>query len=257
MTIWNKFKLINEVSSKSNVKTYIARLEPMIKEIIPKNKEEYHSIFQNLKELKNEIKIYDIIEENDKIYVILDNDIEFSLKIDKLVPEESTYETPNTTIQEKSIFENEIINSTLDDINFDLTRIEKSICKINKKENSKYIQGIGFFCRFEINNFPIRYALFTNYNLLKQEDTELGKIICFNYLQNEKTIKLEGDRKIYTNEDLNYTCIEIFSSDNIQNFFTIKPYEEKKNYSKEPEIFTLEYNNNGLAFSYGINNINR
>ena len=262
MTIWNKYKLIKEINSKSNVKTYIARIEPMIKEIIPKNREQDQSIFHNLKELKKEIKIYDIIEENDKIYVVLDNNDELSLKIDKLVSEENTYEKPNTNYQENSIFEKEIndsksgniiINSKSENNIIDLNEIEKSICKINKKgdKNCKDIQGIGFFCNFEINNFPIKYALFTSYNLLKKKDSELGKSISFNYLNTEKTIKLVGDRKIYTNEDLNYTCIEIFNSDNIKKFFTIKPYEEKKNYSKEPDIFTIQYKNNEISFSYG------
>ena len=171
MTIWNKYKLIKEINSKSNVKTYIARIEPMIKEIIPKNKEQYHSIFHNLKELKKEIKIYDIIEENDKIYVVIDNNDELSLKIDKLVSEENENEKLNSNCQETSISEkdindskscNIIINSKSENNIIDLNEIEKSMCKINKKgdNNCKDIQGIGFFCNFEINNFPIKYDKF-------------------------------------------------------------------------------------------------
>ena len=252
MTIWNKYKLIKEINSKSNVKTYIARIEPIIKEIIPKNKEQYHSIFKNLKKLKNKIKIYDIIEENDKIYVVIDNDDELSLKIDQLLPEENTYETPNTENQENLVSDNKIINSNTDNIIFDSNEIVKSICQIYKGDkNDKYFKGIGFFCKFEIDNFPIRYALFTSYNILKQEDTEVGKIISFNYLNTERTIKLIVDRKLYTNEDLNYTCIEIFNSDYIDHFFTIKSYEEKNNYLKEQDIFTLQYFSNNISFSYG------
>ena len=43
----------------------------MIKEITPKNEEQYHFIIQDLKKIKNDIKIYDIIEENNKIYIVL------------------------------------------------------------------------------------------------------------------------------------------------------------------------------------------
>ena len=50
----------------------------MIKKIISKNEEQYPSIIQDLKEFKNEIKIYDIIEENNKIYIVLDKDNNFS-----------------------------------------------------------------------------------------------------------------------------------------------------------------------------------
>ena len=146
-----------------------------------------------------------------------------------------------------------LINSSSENKIFDLSIIEKSICKIYKKgnKNQNEFQGIGFFCNFEIEAFPIKYALFTSYNILKQKDTELGKIIFFNYLNIEKTIKLVGDRKIYTNEDLNYTCIEIFNSDNIENYFTIKSYDENKNYSKERDIFTIQYNNNDISFFSG------
>ena len=70
-------------------------------------------------------------------------------------------------------------------------------------------------------------------------------------MNDEKKIKLVGDRKIFTNEDLNYTCIEIFNSDDIKNFFTIKPFEEKTSYSKEQDIFTIQYNNNEISFLPG------
>ena len=111
MAIWNKYILIKEINSKSNIKTYIARIEPMIKEITPKNEEQYHSIIQDLKKIKNEIKIYDIIEEKNKIYIVLDNDDDLSQKIDKLLPEDNSSETSNNIIQESSSHKNEIINS--------------------------------------------------------------------------------------------------------------------------------------------------
>ena len=41
-TILNKYKLIKEISSNASIKTYLARIEPIIKEIIPKDKEDYH-----------------------------------------------------------------------------------------------------------------------------------------------------------------------------------------------------------------------
>ena len=117
MTIWNKYKLIKEINSKSNIKTYIVRIEPMIKEITPINKEQYNSIIENLKELKNEIKIYDIIEENNKIYIVFDNNEEISSKIDKLLPEENNSETPNFIIQENISPKNENINLVENEIN--------------------------------------------------------------------------------------------------------------------------------------------
>ena len=42
--IWNKYKIIKEIKNNSNIKTYLTKIEPIIKEIIPKNKEEYFII---------------------------------------------------------------------------------------------------------------------------------------------------------------------------------------------------------------------
>ena len=36
-SIWNKYKLIKEINNKSNIKTYLSKIEPIIKEIIYKN----------------------------------------------------------------------------------------------------------------------------------------------------------------------------------------------------------------------------
>ena len=57
-TIWNKYKLIKEISSNSGIKTYSARLEPIIKEIIPKDKDDYYVINELLEQLKaNQVSI--------------------------------------------------------------------------------------------------------------------------------------------------------------------------------------------------------
>ena len=65
-TIWNKYKLIKEISSNSGIKTYSARLEPIIKEIKPKDKDDYHAISERLEQLKAQLDIYEIIEEDNK-----------------------------------------------------------------------------------------------------------------------------------------------------------------------------------------------
>ena len=46
--IWNKYKMIEEINSKGNIKTYKAKIEPIIKEIIPKNKDDYYRIYERL-----------------------------------------------------------------------------------------------------------------------------------------------------------------------------------------------------------------
>ena len=52
--IWNKYKIIKEIGSNSNIKTYLTKIEPIVKEIIPKNKEYYYIIRERLKKLKLE-----------------------------------------------------------------------------------------------------------------------------------------------------------------------------------------------------------
>ena len=85
--IWNKYKMIKEINSNSNIKTYLTRIEPIIKEIIPKNKEDYYIIMERLErlKLKENLNIYEIIEENDRIYIAIDNNNELLSKIDKLI----------------------------------------------------------------------------------------------------------------------------------------------------------------------------
>ena len=53
----------------------------------------------------------------------------------------------------------------------------------------------------------------------------------------EKEIKITGNRKVFTNKEIDYTCIEIFESDGIKNFFKI-----------EPNIFNFQGSNNGRIF---------
>ena len=91
--VWNKYKKIKEISTTSNTKSntaskiniYLTRIEPIIKEIVPKDKDAYDTIYELLNQMKNEIKIYDIIKENDKIYVVIDNNEETNERIDKIL----------------------------------------------------------------------------------------------------------------------------------------------------------------------------
>ena len=41
LKIWDKYKKIKEIKSTSNIKTYLTSIEPIVKEIIPKNKDDF------------------------------------------------------------------------------------------------------------------------------------------------------------------------------------------------------------------------
>jgi len=210
--IWNKYKIIKEIEDNSNIKTYLTKIEPIVKEIIPKNKEDYIIIMGRLErlKLKKEINIYEIIEENDRIYIVIDNNDELLSKIDKLIL------SNELDIKKESVIKGHGRPIEKDEI-FNLFKMEKSMCKIfyeNKK--GEKCQGSGFFCEFNFN-FPIKYALFTNNHVLNELNIEIGKTIHFECLEKsffgssynivQKEIKITDKRKVFTNNELDYTCI--------------------------------------------------
>lgn len=69
----------------------------------------------------------------------------------------------------------------------------------------------------------------------------------------KKKIKINEKRKVFTNEELDYTCIQLFESDEIKYYFQIDPiiFSEDKNFLENSEIFILQYPGNELSFSYG------
>ena len=98
-------------------------------------------------------------------------------------------------------------------------------------------------------------------NLFFINKSIINKVINFEYYKDgkyiEKEIKIDKKRKVYTNKELDYTCIEILESDDINNYFKIDPYLYKNNnnntkYLKDNDIFILQYpNGNDICISYG------
>ena len=163
LKIWEKYKVIKEIESNiSNIKTYLTSTEPIVKEIIPKDKDDYYIISERLEELKEEeeINIYEIIEENERIYIVIDNNEKLLSKIDKLIFSDEL------DIKEEGIIQGHGRPITKEEI-FDLFKMEKSMCKISYETKKGEIgKGSGFFCK--IDNFPIKYALFINNHILNE-----------------------------------------------------------------------------------------
>ena len=113
-----------------------------------------------------------------------------------------------------------------------------------------------FFCK--IDNFSIKHALFTNNHVLNDSSIELGKKIYFEcleetsngYKMSKKQIEITEERRVFTNKELDYTCIELFESDGIYDYFQI---ELSDKYLVGSDIFILQYPNvnTNLSFSYG------
>ena len=182
--IWNKYKIIKEIEDNSNIKTYLTQIEPVVKEIIPKNKEDYYIIMERLErlKLKEELNIYEIIEEDDKIYIVIENNDNDELlsKIDNLILSDELDIKKECVIQGhgRPIKRNEI---------FDLFKMEKSMCKISfENMKGEKCHGSGFFCEIDFK-FPIKYALFTNNHILDESNIKIGRTIYFECLVFQKS----------------------------------------------------------------------
>ena len=69
-----------------------------------------------------------------------------------------------------------------------------------------------------------------------------------------KKIKITENRRVFTDKELDYTCIELFESDGIINYFKIDPnlFKHNNKYLENNDIFILQFpNGNDLSFSYG------
>ena len=91
-------------------------------------------------------------------------------------------------------------------------------------------EGSGFFCEIKVNNRLMK-VLFTNNHVINN----LNSDIKIEHNKEKKIIKLSENRFKCTNEELDYTCIEILKEDGFNNYFKIdknininNPYEEYK-----------------------------
>jgi len=141
----------------------------------------------------------------------------------------------------------------------ELFKKEDALCKIKSQKiiNGKLIDidGSGFFLEINVKNILFKKCLLTNNHILNEKDIKLNNEIKLKYKNKIKRIKITKNRKVYTNEELDYTCIEIFDKDNINEYFKIDEniivYSIEK--YKNKEIFILQYQEgNEILFSSGI-----
>ena len=123
---------------------------------------------------------------------------------------------------------------------------EPAICKIRfevlKDGEIKNGLGTGFFCDIDNNDLPFRKALFTNNHVLDENRIKINKKIEFEYCGKNRIIEITKNRRVFTNKELDYTCIEIFNTDNINKFLNIdKAIFDDKNSLIKKDIFILQY----------------
>ena len=132
---------------------------------------------------------------------------------------------------------------------------ESAICKIkySSLKEEQINSGNGFFCEINNDAIPFKKALFTNYHILNEKDIDINKEIIFEIYNEERKVLISNNRKVFTNKELDFTCIEIFDTDNINKFFRIdENIFNNKNSLKNKEIFTLQYSNGKLYHAFGI-----
>ena len=259
-TIWNKYKLIKEIGSNENIKTYSARIEHIIKEIIPKDRDDYHAISERLEQLKERSDIYEIIEEDNKFYIVAENNEKLLSKIDKLIL------SNELTTKKEGIIKGHGTPVTKKELN-ELFEKDKAMCKISYETlDKRQGKASGFFC--ELENFPIQYGLFTNNHVLNEINLEIGNNIYIEYLEKsssifgssynrkERKLKITKERRVFTNKELDYTCIELLEPDGIYDYFQIDPnlFKYGDKFFVNDDIFILQYpkvNDLLFSFSYG------
>ena len=233
---------IKLIEKKEAIETYEGSMKIKFKKIKIKNENEYYS-YKSL--LLNNNKIYDIIKDNNIIYIYYDINENIDEIINIKENKECVIKRHNEPINKKELEE--------------LFKKEDAMCKIKSKKliNGRLedIDGCGFFLEINLKDILLKKCLLTNNHILNKNDIKLNKEIILEYKNEIKKITITGNRKVYTNEELDYTCIEIFDTDNIKDYFKID--ENLIEYSienyKNKDIFILQYpKRNEISFSSGI-----
>ena len=101
---------------------------------------------------------------------------------------------------------------------FILEQMKTCVCKIHL--GSK--KGTGFFIKIPFRN-QLLNVLMTNNHVIGEEELSDGRKITISLNNEESTrnIKIDSTRKIYSNEILDITIIELLEKDNIKNFLSL------------------------------------
>ena len=225
------------------METYTANLRIVIKKLITKDVNEALFLKFKLLENKKYRKIYDIIVDKNILCIYI-------------APEENINDLLSVNISKEDITEGHCKPIDKNEIS-ELLKNEESMCKIkfNKIINHEIKNGLatGFFLEMNISRIPFNKCLISNNHALNEDFFKMNKEIKIEYINEIKNIQI-GKRKFYTSPKLDYTCIEIYDSDNIKNFFHINPQTLINNINiyKNQDIFILQYpNGKNLSFSVG------
>ena len=118
---------------------------------------------------------------------------------------------------------------------------QKSVCEIVLKNG----YGSGFFCKMLYENKDI-YCLFTNNHVINEEMLSKKEDIEIKLNKKNYTISLNLNRRVWTNINLDFTCIEILKKDKV--FSKIDVFEiDRYNYNIEYEL--SNYDKRGIVIA--------
>ena len=126
---------------------------------------------------------------------------------------------------------------------------KNSLCKIK----SGKVKGFGFFTELDEEYIPFSECLLTSTEILDEDYIKNKKEIILDFQNSEKILQI-NERKIFSNKDLGYICIEILNDDEIEDFLYIEGRIEKE--GREPyinkDIFIPKFEeNNNISFESG------
>ena len=111
-------------------------------------------------------------------------------------------------------------NLTLNNSKILYEKAEKSICEIIKDKG----YGTGFFCKIKYpNKYNEVYCLITNNHVITKDMLTYQENIEIKLNNKGIKIALNKQRRIWTNEEIDFTCIEILKEDKIIEI--VNPFE--------------------------------
>ena len=141
--------------------------------------------------------------------------------------------------------EEKLISTSAEPVTFEgtkriLDQMNKCVCKIYNKG-----EGTGFFTKIPFNS-KLLPVLITNNHVLDQNEIKKDSIITLslNYDKKLKKIKIDDDRKTYTNKRLDITIIELKENEDHLNNEYIELDDNIIDYFKDNEDENVSYLNN-------------
>ena len=231
------------IESSRNIETYTANLKIVIKKFVARDKNESLLIKMKLLESKKTRRIYDIREDKNILYILIH-------------PNENINDLLLGRISKEAITKGHYDPIKLKELTH-LFKYEESMCKIRYNiiinNQKKYVFGSGFFLVMNIKGIPFNKCLMTNNHVLNENFFKTNKQIEMEYNKEIKVIQIDK-RRAFTSRRLDYTCIEIYDSDNIKRFFQINQQILKDNINAffNKDIFILQFpQGEDISFSEG------